>query len=425
MIKKWYKVSSLLVAVVMVLTLLATACAAQQTPAPAQPTGPITINIGVPMPLSGTAAPWGQIPTPLREAFVQVLNKQGFQVNGQTYNLKLIQVDDENTPEGGSAAAKELIESDGCKFFAGHWSWNFSAIAAVTNPAKVIFLTRNGAPDALPASWGGGGAYDPKTMPYVVFGTPSQEEFLADCFALVDAFPNYKKIGLVDSSVSKGGPGWVAVGKALDAAGVRYASEWFAPGTTDFSPMLTRLNQEGCDIVFVAGWVGEYMAMLKQRYEMGYKNMKVACSGPFVSMDIYQAVVGVDAFEGAIGSYEAPWAFKKTQVNPSIIAQCQEAEQIAAQTTGAPYDYTGEFPWVPAHVEILTQAMQQAGTVSDPDAIMKAIRGGTFDTTAGKWTMSGAQTYGSPIVFGTPASLCSIQNGKEVYLSEHPMEPLP
>ena len=67
----------------------------------------------------------------------------------------------------------------------------------------------------------GGGAYDPKTMPYVVFGTPSQEEFLADCFALVDAFPNYKKIGLVDSSVSKGGPGWVAVGKALDKAGVR------------------------------------------------------------------------------------------------------------------------------------------------------------------------------------------------------------
>jgi hypothetical protein len=69
--------------------------------------------------------------------------------------------------------------------------------------------------------------------------------------------------------------------------------------------------------------------------------------------------------------------------------------------------------------------MQKAGTVDDPDAIMNAIRGGTFDTTVGKWTMSGAQTYGSPVVFGTAAPMCTIQGGKEVYLSEHPMEPLP
>jgi hypothetical protein len=61
----------------------------------------------------------------------------------------------------------------------------------------------------------------------------------------------------------------------------------------------------------------------------------------------------------------------------------------------------------------------------EADAIMKAIRGGTFDTTVGKWTMSGAQTYGSPVVFGTAAPMCTIQGGKEVYLSEHPMEPLP
>ncbi|MHB8084508.1 MAG: ABC transporter substrate-binding protein [Dehalococcoidia bacterium] len=421
--KKWYSISAIFIVAIMALTTLA-ACAQQQTPAPPKATGPIVINLGVPMPLSGTAAPWGQIPTPLREGFIQVLNKDGFKVGDQTYNFKMIQVDDENTPEGGSAAAKQLIEADNCKFFVGHWAWNFSAIANVTNPAKVIFMTRNGAPDALPASWGGGGAYDPQTMPYVVFATPSQEEFLADCFALAEAFPG-KTIGLVDSSVSKGGPGWVQVGQKLDKAGIKYASEWFTPGTTDFTPMLTRFHEQGVSVVFVAGWVGEYMAMLKQRWELGYKDMRIACSGPFVSMDIYQSVVGVDAFEGAIGSYEAPWAFKKTKVNPAIIAQCQETLKIAAEATGGPYDYTGEFPWVPAHTEILMQAMQQAGTVSDPDAIMKAIRGGTFDTTAGKWTMSGAQAYGSPIVFGTPASLCSIQNGKEVYLAEHPMDPLP
>ena len=419
--KKWYNVLAILVTAVIVLGMFATACA--QKPAPAQPTGPITINIGLPMPLSGTASPWGEIPTPFREAWVQVFNKEGFQVNGQTYNVKLIQEDDENSAEGGSAAAKQLIYGDKCKFFAGHWSWNFSAVAAVTNPAKVIFLTRTGSPDATPAS--GGGAYDPKTMPYVVFGTPSQEEYRANIFALVEAFPNYKKIGILDSSVGKGAPTWTDLFARLDKAGIRWHDEYFAPGTTDFSPIITRFKDEGCDIVFVAGWIGEFMTFLKQRYEMGYKDMKVGCTGPFVSMDVYNAVVGADAVQGAIGGYYAPWEFKKTKVDPKYIAQCQEAMKIAAQTTGAPFEYTGEMPWVPSHILILTQAMQKAGSVDDPDAIMQAIRGGTFDTTVGKWTMSGAQTYGSPVVFGTAGCLCSIQGGKEVYISEHPMDPIP
>jgi branched-chain amino acid transport system substrate-binding protein len=352
-----------------------------------------------------------------------VFNKEGFKIGDQTYNIKLIQVDDQNTAEGGAAAAKQLIFGDKCKFLAGHWTWNFSAISAVTNPAKVIFVTRTGSPDALPASWKG--AYDAKTMPYVVFGTPSQDEFTFNCFALVDAFPNYKKLGLLDSTVGKGGPGWVVLQDTLNKAGVRWQSEWFAPGTTDFAPIITRFAEGGCDIVFVAGWIGEYMAFAKQRWEMGYKDMKVACSGPFVSLDMYKAVVGADAFEGAIGAYYDNSQFKKTKVDPKYIAQCQEALKIAAEKTGKPYAYTGEIAWLPSHVLILVQAMQKAGTVDDTDAIMKAIRGGTFDTTIGKWTMSGAETYGSPVVFGTPACLCIIQGGKEVYLSEHPMEPLP
>ena len=419
--KKWYSVLAILMTTVIVLGMFGLACA--EKPAPPKPTGPITINIGLPMPLSGSASPWGQIPSPFREAWFEIFNREGFQVNGQTYKLKLIQVDDQNTAEGGAAAAKQLIYGDNCKFLAGHWSWNFSAIAAVSNPAKVIFVTRTGAPDAQPASLGG--AYDPKKMPYVVFGTPSQEEFLNFCFAIRDAYPNMKKLGLLDSTVSKGGPGWTIVQQALDKAGVKYYMDWFTPGTTDFAPIITRFKENDCDVVLIAGWIGEHMAFLKQRYEMGYKDMKVGCSGPFVSMDMYKAVVGAAAFEGAIGAYDDNSKLKKTQVNPKYVAECQEALKIAAKTTGNPYEYTGEIKWIPTHPQILVQAMQKAGTVDDPDAIMKAIRGGTFDTAQGKWTMSGAQTYGSPVLFGNTGQMCIIQGGKEVYLSEHPMDPIP
>jgi branched-chain amino acid transport system substrate-binding protein len=420
--KKWFRVSSILIAAVMLLSMLA-ACAAPQTTAPPKQTGPITINIGLPMPLSGSASPWGQIPTPFREAWFEIFNKDGFVVNGQTYKLKLIQVDDQNTAEGGAAAAKQLIFGDNCKFLAGHWSWNFGAIAAVTNPAKVIFVTRTGAPDALPGNMGG--AYDPVKMPYVVFGTPSNDEFLNYCLAIRDAYPNMKRLGLLDSTISKGGPGWAITQDKLTKAGIPWQSEWFTPGTTDFAPIITKFREGGCDVVLVAGWIGEHMMFLKQRYEMGYKDMKVGCSGPFVSMDMYKAVVGADAFEGAIGSYDDNSKFIKTKVNPKYVAECQATLKLAAQKTGKPYEYTGEMKWIPTHPQILVQAMIKAGTVDDPDAIMKAIRGGTFDTAMGNWTMSGTKTYGSPVNYGNTGCMCIIQGGKEVYLSEHPMDPLP
>src|SRR4030042_1759151 len=262
--KKWYNVVAILMVAVMVVGLSAIGCAKT---APPQPTGPIIIKIGEPVALSGSASPWGQIPTPFREAWFEVFNKEGFQVDGKTYNLKLIQVDDQNTAEGGAAAAKQLIFGDGCKFLAGHWTWNFPAVAAVTNPAKVIFMTRTGN-EAVPASWGG--LYDPQTMPYVVFGNPSHEQFTSDCLAIVDAYPDYKTLGILDSTQGKGA-GWDNVDKALDKAGVRYHHEWFSPGTTDFTPFISRYKDAGCDIVYVAGWISETWFFAKQRWEMGYK----------------------------------------------------------------------------------------------------------------------------------------------------------
>ncbi len=415
--KKWYNILAILLTMVIVVGIVATGCAKTGPP---QPTGPIIIKLGASVPFSGPAAPWQLAGDPPWKEFLKMFNEEGFQVNGKTYNFESIEVDDQNTPEGGTAAAKQLIFGDGCKFIAGHWTWNFPAVAAVTNPAKVILMTRTGN-EAVPASWGG--LYDPQTMPYVVFGNPSHEQFTSDCLAIVDAYPNYQRLGIMDSTQGMGA-GWAKVDSDLDKAGVRYHHEWFPPGTTDFTPFISRYKDAGCDIVYVAGWISETWALAKQRWQMGLKDMKVGHSGPFVDIGMYKAIVGADAAQGMIGQYWANWDFKKTKVNPKYVAMCQQVQQNIFAETGK-FPYTGWIGWGPSHLLILVQAMQKAGTVDDTDAIMQAIRGGTFDTTTGTWTMSGAQTYGSPIVFGTPSALCTIQGDKEVYLSEHPMEPLP
>jgi ABC-type branched-subunit amino acid transport system substrate-binding protein len=404
--KKWIGILTIIVTMVMAFGL-----------AEAQ-TKPIIIKVGLPTPLSGPAGPWGQAGSAPIEVWVDLFNKEGFKIGNKTYNFQLIIVDDKNTPEGGAAAAKKLIYEDKAKFLIGHWSWNYPSVSAVANQAKVIYLCRTGN-EAVP-----GGIYDPKKQPYTVFANPSHELFISDIHAIAAAFPNYKKIGINDSTLGKG-IGWDYVDKNLDQSKIRYHHEWYPPGTQDFTPYITRYNEAGCDIIYGAGDVMAAMLITKQRWEMGFKNWKTGTAGGVLDPMMYINVSGMEASQGFMGQYSANWDFKKTKVDPKKIQRCQEVMKIMSEKIGKPFTYTSWIAWGPHHLEILAQAMQKAGTVDNTDAIMKAIRGGTFDTTIGKFTMSGAKTYGSPIVFGNPGVMSQIKGTKEVYLSEYPLTHLP
>lgn len=420
--RKRYFVPTILVILVTLLGMLAAACAEQQKPAPPKPTGPITIKVGSESPLSGPAAPWGQAGQIGYTAFVKLFNDDGgFTVNGQQYVLELEALDDQGSSEGGIAAAKQLM-ADGCKFIVGHWTWNFPAVASVTNPAKVILITRTGS-EAVPMKYGG--VYNPQTMPYTVFGSPNQEVFTKAIGAIIKAFPNYKRIGFLLSTAGQGG-GRAMVEEWAKQNNVRWSLEIYTQGTQDFTPVITRLHDNGCDIAYIADDIGAALAIGKQRWDLGYKDMRVGHAGPLIDVSVYTSVVGYDAAQGFIADYAGPFGLKETQVNPKYVDLLQRSlVAAAAGNHGQPFKYTGWMGTTPSHLLILTQAMEKAGTVTDTDAIMKAIRGGTFDSTTGKYTMSGAQTYGSPVVFGSAGAICQIQGDKEVVLSESPWVNLP
>jgi branched-chain amino acid transport system substrate-binding protein len=412
--KTYYNLVAILMAVVLVVGIFATAC---QPKAPVS-TGPITIKVGVSEALSGPAASYGKLGVEGTDAFCEVFNKEGFKVGDQTYNFKVITEDDQANVEGGSAAAKKLVYEDGVKFIIGHWTPNFKAIQAVTNPAKVILFTHTGA-DATP----GPGGYDPATMPYVAFPVAAHEVVVAYIFGIAEAYPDYKKIGIIDTALNKG-IGWDKADGEMDAAGIRYFHQWMQPGAPDYSPFITKAAEEGCDFIFTTD-VGAALGLARLRWEMGYKNMRVGCSGPISDPATWIKMAGYDAVQGFIASWGAYWEVKNRPLNAAQISMLQETMQLLASRHEGKWTYTGFLPWYPVQLFLLSQAMQKAGTVDDTDAIMKAVRGGTFDLPTGQYTFSGAQTYGSPVVLMTGVLMCQIQGDKEVYFGQYFLPPLP
>jgi len=385
-----------------------------QKPGEPSLTEPVVIKVGLPTPLSNPDIPWGRENVAPYAVWIDLFNKKGFEVNGTTYNFKLFTADDGDSPEGGTAAAKQLVFEDGCKFLAGHWSWSYDTISAITNPAKVIFVTRNG----------GGILYDPVTQPYNVFGTPAKEEWVNQVLAAHDKYPDVKfgllepDSGLTQSDMEK------INRQSFDPAGLRYQWEIFPSGTTDFSTYINKFADAGCGLVYMDTGIDSTLPFVKQRYDAGY-GWPVAQAGGLAETSVYIDACGYDAIQGLIGGYFGIWDFKKTQVNPEYVSMCQQVMQTLSEEQGSPYTYTDWIGWLPSHLLILSQAMQQAGTVDDTDAVMEAIRGGTFDTTAGKFTMSGEKTYGSAVVFGCPCAISIIEGDKAVYLSEHPLKSIP
>ncbi len=281
---------------------------------------PVIIKVGLPTPLNDPAAPWGKANVEPYLTWVDLFNKQGFQVAGQTYNFKLLMVDDLDTPEGGAAAARQLVKTDGCKFIAGHWSWNYDAISAITNPAKVIFVTRDG----------GGINYNAATQPYNVFGSPSREVWVADILAAHDKFPGIK-IGILEPSYGLTQADIDALNQNyFDPAGMIYHWEIFPANTTDFTPYISKFAAEGCGMVYTDMGLDLTILFARQRWNAGYK-WPVGQAGGLAEAGIYLDGCGYDAAQGLMGSYFGIWDFKQTKVNPEYVAMCREVMQTLSQ----------------------------------------------------------------------------------------------
>ncbi|MBI4763744.1 MAG: ABC transporter substrate-binding protein [Deltaproteobacteria bacterium] len=372
------------------------------------------IKIGALLSLSGPPAPIGDINKKALDIYSQILNERGIKVGKDTYRLELIYADDQFSPQGAVAAANKLIFSDKVQFLT-HYSPSNAALSPLTNANKVILVGRTA----------GGFIYNAKTMPYNVYFNLVAEVWPGLGYAACTAMPEIKTIGLLISTANKG---------ILDdqihriktfiekRKGKILEPIWYPLGTQDFTPYLAKLHEGNADLVMVAGPASDAMAVSKLRQSMG-KKYPITQTGGYANLKAFIAAMGSFEFSNNIVSeYNAPWEYKVTKISPKHLADMKKFRDlwIAKYTDPIETISTIPFGYTMGQLSLIVEALQQAGT-TDPDALMKTLRGGTFDSLLGKFKMTGQKKHGSPVFFGSPGMASILKNGKEVYLGETPI----
>lgn len=396
-----------LMAICVLALIITPACGPQVKP----PTEQKVLKLGCLMPFSGPAAMYGARGRQITDVLIELINEDGGVKIGQdTYKVALYWGDDQFAPAPAAAAARKLIYDDGVIAILGYIGPGFSALSPVTNPEKVILICRTG-----------GVIYDPGKDPYVVFGSPTGEVTLNQALAAMQAHPELHTLAwtgnMDDRRIAE--PAFKLVDTRLEKEfGIKSLRVYYPVGTTNFTPYLTKMAEQGAEVIFAGATILEVALMAKQRKEMGLKWPIVHTSDNLV--DILFSICGKDGAQGIMGNRNAPWELKKVQVAQKYLDMSQRMLATYEKKYGQALDTYGPFSMVITHLSQYLECAQKAGT-TDPDIMMKTFKGGTFDSFLGKYTFSGTKTYGAPVVFGYPCAMGEIKGDKEVYIGEYPL----
>jgi branched-chain amino acid transport system substrate-binding protein len=402
----------LLASVIFAIVLLAvSACAA---PAAQTPAGPKVLKVGSVMPFTGPASFWGRAERPVMEIYADLINQDGgLKIGDDMYKVEMYFADGPMDPSADAAAGRSLIYDKNVKAILGYFGIGYPALSSVTTPEKVIL-------DSTTISMG---TYNAAKQPYSIFGFPAVEMSINQALAVMHAFPEAKTLCWVYAS---GGnvdvekiysPVDEAIEKTYGIKSIRVA---YPAGTLNFTAYIAKMADLKADVLYMYGQPLEVGLLAKQRYQMGYK-WPIGSNAALLDVNTVKGIAGsLEAMQNICGDYCLPWVLKKVTVAPRYLDMANRIKEAYSTKYPGQELYAGSFgTGVPAMGHYF-EAVQLAGT-TDPDKVMGVLRGGTLETFLGKYTLSGSQTYGAPVVFGFPCAMSIVRGNENVYLNEEPL----
>ncbi|MBN1691397.1 MAG: ABC transporter substrate-binding protein [Dehalococcoidia bacterium] len=398
----------------LVLAVIFLAVSACSTPVAQPPAEEKVLKVGSVMPFSGPASFWGLAERPVMEIYADLINEDGgLKIGDDMYRVEMYFADGPMDPAADAAAARSLIYDKNVKAILGYFGVGYYAVSAVTVPEKIIL-------DCTTISMG---AYDAKKDPYSIFGFPAVEMSINQALAVMQAFPGAKTLCWVYASggnvdVEKI---YTPVDEAIEETyGVKSVRVAYPAGTLNFTAYIAKMAELGADVLYMYGQPLEVGLLAKQRYQMGY-TWPIASNAALLDIKTVKGIAGSEeAMQNICGDYCLPWELKKVTVAPKYLDMAIRIRDTFEAKYPDKELYAGAFgTGVPAMGHYF-EAVQMAGT-TDPDEVMGVLRGGTLETFLGRYTLSGAETYGSPVVFGFPCAMSIIKGNEIIYLNEEPL----
>lgn len=307
-------------------------------------------------PMTGQYASFGEQMKTGAEQAVADINAAGG-VNGEM--LKLEVGDDACDPKQAVAVANQFA-GEGVVFVAGHFCSGSSIPASdVYADEKIIQISPASTNPKFTDERPGPGVFR-------VCGRDDQQGEVAGKY-LIDNFAG-KKVAFFNDKTAYGKGLADATQAAYEALGGKPAMvESYTAGEKDYSALVSKLKQEGIDVLYVGGYHTEAGLMARQAKEQGLKLQLV--SGDALVTDEYWAITG-DAGEGTLMTFSPdPRAYETA-------AKVVKTLEDAGKTTEGYVLYTY------AAIQAWADAAKTAGS-TDFDAVTKALDDGKFSTVLG------------------------------------------
>jgi branched-chain amino acid transport system substrate-binding protein len=334
------------------LTLLAGVAATALGTAAAQ----AEIPIATAGPMTGQYATFGEQMRNGAELAVADINADGGVLGEQ---LTLSVGDDACDPRQAVSVANEFV-NEGVVFVAGHFCSGSSI------PASQVY-TEEGILQISPASTNVALTDEGGDNVFRVCGRDDQQgavaaDYIAQNFgdaniAIIHDRTAYGK-GLADDTRD-----------ALNALGVEEALyQAYTAGESDYSALVTRLNADDVDVLYVGGYHTEAGLMVRQMREQGMDTQLI--SGDALLTEEFWAITG-DAGEGTLMTFGP---------DPREFPVAAEVVQRFRDQGIEPEGYT---LYTYAAIQVFAQAAETAGS-TDLDALIEALRNNSFDTVMGE-----------------------------------------
>lgn len=224
-----------------------------------------TVKIGVPLPLTGAHAKFGEAQQMGFKLAFEEINQAGGIKAGPFKGKKIepLYEDTVSKPETARAAVEKLITQNKIPMIVGEYSsQNSYSVAAVANAKEVPYICITGSTDKLTASgW-----------KWVFRINPAASEYPEAAWDFLSKKVNPKSMAILYENTDFGKSAAAPVKWWCEKNKIKVTNyEAYDKGAIDFKPMLTKVKAQNPEVVYMVAYLNDAKQLVNQSVELGVK----------------------------------------------------------------------------------------------------------------------------------------------------------